>query len=141
MGKLTDQVLVQAIRDSIAIDACEIALYHYAGEKRKIAASRFVSSYDTLTASVCRRLSEHSASTVRNQIKRIAADHGFRIHQYRKGASIRIHTTKEHSDVLEAKVKAWWEKFGYSQDELRPAVQNHSLPKSEAELLAVGGAA
>lgn len=141
MGKLTDQVLVQAIRDSIAIDACEWSIYNIVGNKSEIADGRFVHTFDTLVSSVCRRLKGYPASTVRARIKSIAAESGFTLNQYRRGTSIRVHTTKEHTDVLEACAIKWWEAMGYCKGEARPTSPNHRLPKSEAELLAVGGAA
>lgn len=142
MGKLTDQVLLQAIRDSIAIDACEWSIYNIVGDKKEIADGRFVNTFDTLVSSVCRRLKDYPASTVRARIKRISAESGLTLYQYRHGASIRVHTTKEHTDVLEVHAMKWWESMGYCKGEARPTSRNHRLPESESELLAVvGGAA
>ncbi|MFM1688135.1 hypothetical protein ACJ7VZ_06390 [Aeromonas salmonicida] len=141
MGKLTDQVLLQAIRDSIAIDACEWSIYNIVGDKKEIADGRFVNTFDTLVSSVCRRLKDYPASTVRARIKRISVESGFTLYQYRHGASIRVHTTKEHTDVLEVHAMKWWEAMGYCKGEARPTSPNHRLPESEAELLSFGGAA
>ncbi|WP_323936227.1 hypothetical protein [Aeromonas veronii] len=141
MAVLTDDAVLLAVRDSIAIEACEYMLYHIAGDKMEIAASRYVRTFDTLVSSVFRRLKEYPASTVRARIKRIAEGAGFTLYQYRYGASIRIQTTKEHSDLLEAQVLKWWESIGYRQGEARPTVPCHRLPESEAELLGQGGAA
>lgn len=142
MEKLTDDAVLQAVRDSIAIEACQNGLYHIPVGRKEIATRRYARhTFGVLVSSICLRLKECPSSKIRSRIKRIAEESGFTLHQYRPGACIRIHTTREHSDLLEAQALKWWESMGYCQGEARPTAPCHRLPESEAELLEQGGVA
>lgn len=133
MEKISEEAVLQAIRDSLVVDACSWAMWNYIGGKQQIAevSDRHA---DALVSQVCHRMKNYPASTIRAWVKKIAPAFGMTLHQYRKGASIRIITTKEHSAELKVMAEKWWELMGYSKEEARPTVDGHRLPASEAEL-------
>lgn len=138
-AKLTDEELIQALRDVMARSACSWGIYNYVGDRQQIAEDRYERLVDVLVHQVCYRLNGHSDAVVRARIRKLAPELGMTISQYKKGASIRVHAAKEFSQELKNLAEKWWELMGYCKVELRPRVPGHRLPDSEAELRSVVG--